>query len=89
MHADVGFQVLRLSLREDVTMFLVTLRDGGNVPLDSPREQQALLRRRLADAGWETPAILDAMAAGPHVLLRPREPDPHAVLEPGTGGPGR
>ena len=62
MHADVGFQVLRLSLREDVTMFLVTLRDSGNVPLDSPREQQALLRRRLADAGWETPAILDAMA---------------------------
>ena len=62
MHADVGFQVLRLSLRDDVTMFLVTLRDSGNVPLDSPREQQALLRRRLADAGWETPAILDAMA---------------------------
>ena len=62
MHADVGFQLLRLSLREDVTMFLVTLRDSGNVPLDSPREQQALLRRRLADAGWETPAILDAMA---------------------------
>ncbi len=62
MHAGVGFQLLRLSLREDVTMFLVTLRDSGNVPLDSPREQQELLRRRLADAGWETPAILDAMA---------------------------
>ena len=43
-------------------MFLLTLRDGGNVPLDSPGEQQALLRRRLAGAGWETPAILDTMA---------------------------
>jgi 2-polyprenyl-6-methoxyphenol hydroxylase-like FAD-dependent oxidoreductase len=62
MHADAGFQLLRLSLREDTTMFLVTLRDGGGVPLDSPGEQQALLRRRLGDAGWETPAILDAMA---------------------------
>ena len=62
MHADVGFQVLRLSLREDNTMFCITLRDRGDVRLDHPDEQQALLRRRLAHAGWETPAILDAMA---------------------------
>jgi 2-polyprenyl-6-methoxyphenol hydroxylase-like FAD-dependent oxidoreductase len=60
-HADVGFQLLRMSLREDVTMFLITLRDPGTVPLDSPGAQQALLRRRLAHAGWESPAILDAM----------------------------
>ncbi len=63
LHADVGFQLLRMSLRDDVTLFLVTLRDRGDVPLDSPGEQQALLRRRLANAGWETPAMLDAMAA--------------------------
>ena len=62
MHAEVGFQLLRLSLREDVTMFCLTLRDGGHVPLDSPDEQQALLRRKLAGAGWETAAALDAMA---------------------------
>ena len=61
MHADVGFQLLRMSLHDDATMFLVTLRDSGDVPLDRPREQQALLRRRLADAGWEAPAMLDAM----------------------------
>src|SRR5690349_13034013 len=61
MHADVGFQLLRMTLHDDVTMFLLTLRESGTVPLDSPGEQQALLRRRLADAGWETPAILDAM----------------------------
>jgi 2-polyprenyl-6-methoxyphenol hydroxylase-like FAD-dependent oxidoreductase len=36
MHADVGFQLLRLSLREDVTLFLITLRESGNVPLDVP-----------------------------------------------------
>jgi 2-polyprenyl-6-methoxyphenol hydroxylase-like FAD-dependent oxidoreductase len=62
MHADVGFQLLRLSLRDDVTLFLLTLRDSGRVPLDSPNEQQALLRCKLADAGWETAAALDAMA---------------------------
>lgn len=63
MHADVGFQMLRVSLRDDVTMFCATVRDDGGAPLDSPAEQQALLRRRLATARWETPAILDAMAS--------------------------
>jgi 2-polyprenyl-6-methoxyphenol hydroxylase-like FAD-dependent oxidoreductase len=62
MHADIGFQVLRLSLREDVTMFCLTVGDDGGAPLDSPDQQRALLRRRLAHAGWETPAVLDAMA---------------------------
>jgi 2-polyprenyl-6-methoxyphenol hydroxylase-like FAD-dependent oxidoreductase len=63
MHADVGFQLLRVSLGEDVTMFCATVRHDGGAPLDSPAEQQALLRRRLATAGWETSAILDAMAS--------------------------
>jgi 2-polyprenyl-6-methoxyphenol hydroxylase-like FAD-dependent oxidoreductase len=61
MHADVGFQLLRLSLRDDLTMFCITLRDPGDVRLDSPAEQQALLRRKLAHGGWEAQAILDAM----------------------------
>ena len=38
----------------------------------SVADQQALLRDRLAGAGWETPAILDADAAGHDVLLRLR-----------------
>ncbi|GAA2863782.1 FAD-binding domain [Pseudonocardia halophobica] len=61
MHADVGFQLLRVSLRDDITMFCISLREEGGASLDSPREQQALLHRRLAGAGWETPAVLDAM----------------------------
>ncbi|MFR9806753.1 FAD-binding domain [Pseudonocardia sp. RS010] len=61
MHADVGFQLVRVSLRDDVTMFFVSLRDEGGAWPDGPREQQALLRRRLAGAGWETPAVLEAM----------------------------
>jgi 2-polyprenyl-6-methoxyphenol hydroxylase-like FAD-dependent oxidoreductase len=63
MHAEVGFQLLRVSLRDDVTMFCVSLRDDGGAPLDSPHEQQALLHRRLGGAGWETPAVLDAMGS--------------------------
>jgi 2-polyprenyl-6-methoxyphenol hydroxylase-like FAD-dependent oxidoreductase len=63
MHAEVGFQLLRASLRDDVTMFCLTLRDDGSAPLNHPGEQQALLRRRLAGAGWEVPAALEAMAS--------------------------
>ena len=61
MHAEVGFQVVRVALRDDVTMFILTVRHDGRVPTDIVSEQQALLRARLADAGWETPAILHAM----------------------------
>lgn len=63
MHADVGFQLLRVALRDDVTLFCVSLRADGGAALEGPHEQQALLRRRLAGAGWETPAVLDAMGS--------------------------
>jgi 2-polyprenyl-6-methoxyphenol hydroxylase-like FAD-dependent oxidoreductase len=63
MHAEVGFQMLRVSLRDDVTMFCATVRDDSGAPPARPAEQQALLRRRLAGAGWETPAILDVMGS--------------------------
>ena len=61
LHAEVGFQVVRLALRDDVTVFLITVRHDGSVPTDSVAAQQALLRERLSDAGWETPTILDLM----------------------------
>ena len=32
MHADVGFQAIRVSLRDDVTLFLFTVRHHGPVP---------------------------------------------------------
>ena len=62
MHAEVGFQVLRLSLREDRTLFLFSVRHEGPPPLDDRAAQEALLRSRLAHAGWETPAILEVMS---------------------------
>jgi hypothetical protein len=61
MHAEVGFQAVRLSLRDDVTMFLLTVRHDAPVPTDDLAEQQALLRARLADAGWETPATASCL----------------------------
>ncbi|GAA3605533.1 FAD-binding domain [Microlunatus ginsengisoli] len=61
MHAEVGFQAVRMSLRDDVTMVVFTVRHDGRVPLDSVAEQQELLRERLAGAGWETPSLVEAM----------------------------
>ena len=89
MHADVGFQLLRLSLRDDVTMFCITLRDPGDVRLDRPADQQELLRRKLARVRLGGASDPRRHGARPHLLLRPGEPDPHAVLEHGPGGPGR
>ncbi len=61
MHAEVGFQAVRVSLRDDITMVIFTVRHDGAVPLGSAADQQALLRERLSGAGWETPALLEAM----------------------------
>lgn len=62
MHAEVGFQVLRVSLRDDRTLVLFSVRHSGDAPHDRDA-QQRLLRSKLADGGWETPAILDRLPA--------------------------
>jgi 2-polyprenyl-6-methoxyphenol hydroxylase-like FAD-dependent oxidoreductase len=61
MYAGVGFQLVRLSLPGDVTMFLITLRHEGDVPDSDPAAQQGALRERLSGAGGEVPAALEAM----------------------------
>ncbi|WP_235343438.1 FAD-binding domain [Brevibacterium sp. UCMA 11754] len=61
MHAEVGFQAIRVALREDLTMFMLTFRHHGPVPTDDLGAQQELLRTSLADAGWEIPAILNEL----------------------------
>ncbi|HEY8318638.1 MAG TPA: FAD-binding domain [Amnibacterium sp.] len=61
MYAEVGFQVVRVSLRDDVTMVVITARHDGALPLHDRAAQQGLLRARLAGAGWETAAMLEAM----------------------------
>jgi 2-polyprenyl-6-methoxyphenol hydroxylase-like FAD-dependent oxidoreductase len=61
MYTQVGYQVTRLSLRDDVTMFLFTFVDDGNIANHDVDAQQAALRARLAGAGWEIPGILARM----------------------------
>ena len=61
MYTDVGYQVTRLSLRDDSTMFLFTFIDDGSVANRDTAAQQAALRERLAGAKWEIPAILERL----------------------------
>jgi 2-polyprenyl-6-methoxyphenol hydroxylase-like FAD-dependent oxidoreductase len=61
MHAEVGFQAIRVSLRDDATLFLFTVRHDGVVPSDRGGQEE-LLRARLAGGGWEVPAMLDVMS---------------------------
>jgi 2-polyprenyl-6-methoxyphenol hydroxylase-like FAD-dependent oxidoreductase len=62
MFTEVGFQVTRFAMRDDLTMFLVTFLDDGSAADEGIEAQQAAVRARLAGAGWETQAILDGMA---------------------------
>ena len=89
MHAEVGFQAVRLSLRDDVTMFLFTRaprrrRADRRSGRRSRRCCGPARRRGLGDAGDP-----GADAAGEDVLLRLGEPDPDAVVDAGPGRPGR
>lgn len=57
MRTQVGAQTLRLSLDDDVSMFVFTFRHEGPIPIDV-NAQKAMLRDRLGGLGWEVPAIL-------------------------------
>ncbi len=62
LYTKVGYQVTRVSLRDDVTLFLVTFLDDGSAAAGSVAEQMDVVRRSLEGAGWETPAMLEHMA---------------------------
>lgn len=60
MYAEVGFHVARLSLPDDRTLFLFTVRRDAPVPAPEGRDAQvAALCDGLGGAGWETPQILE------------------------------
>lgn len=61
MHGEVGSQAIRVALNDDLTMFMLTFRYQGPIPVDDVAAQHALLRTSLAGAGWEIPAILDEL----------------------------
>lgn len=60
MHAEVGFQAIRLSFHDDATLFLFTLRYDGAIPTERAA-QETLLRAKLSEKRWEVPAMLDLM----------------------------
>ena len=59
-HTGVGFQAIRVSLIDDNTFFLFTVRHDGPVPTDRS-SQESMVRAKLADEGWEIPAMLELM----------------------------
>jgi 2-polyprenyl-6-methoxyphenol hydroxylase-like FAD-dependent oxidoreductase len=60
-HTEVGFQAIRLAMRDGATMFLFTFRLDGPIPEDDMAAQQTVLRRALGGAGGEVPGILDRL----------------------------
>jgi 2-polyprenyl-6-methoxyphenol hydroxylase-like FAD-dependent oxidoreductase len=60
-HTEVGFQAVRLALRDGGTMFLLTFRHEGPIPVDDPEAPCDIVRRALAGAGGEVPGILERM----------------------------
>jgi 2-polyprenyl-6-methoxyphenol hydroxylase-like FAD-dependent oxidoreductase len=62
MHTKVGYQVTRLSMRDDMTMCLFTFADDGDIATRHVDGQQAALRARFDGAGWEIPAMLERMS---------------------------
>jgi 2-polyprenyl-6-methoxyphenol hydroxylase-like FAD-dependent oxidoreductase len=60
MHAAVGSQTVRVALREDVTLFLLTFRHDGALP-DDIEAQRALVRAGMAHSSGETLRILEQL----------------------------
>jgi 2-polyprenyl-6-methoxyphenol hydroxylase-like FAD-dependent oxidoreductase len=62
-HAVPGRQIFRLSLRDDVTLFLFVFRDeylAARSP-SNEHEYRSVLTDVFADVGWECPRVLAAM----------------------------
>lgn len=61
---QVGGQALRLSLDDDVSMFVFTFRNDAPIPLDDVEAQKALLRNSVGALGMldgEVPSILSTL----------------------------
>lgn len=68
MYAGVGFQAVRLSLRDDATLLLLTLRHDGELPVGRAA-QESLLRAKLSGRGWEVPTMLELMTQAPDLYF--------------------
>jgi 2-polyprenyl-6-methoxyphenol hydroxylase-like FAD-dependent oxidoreductase len=69
LYTEVGYQVTSFPMREDATMFALTFLDDGKEIPQTRAEQEALLRARFADAGWEVPSILEQMPRAESIYM--------------------
>lgn len=69
MYSQVGQQVGRFALYGGQTMFHLTFKDSNPEIPSSLADQKAMLRGRFANAGWECPAIFDALDASNELYL--------------------
>lgn len=67
MFTEFGQQVMRLSMRDDRTMFLFTFADcePSGTSANDLESQKALLRARFGKSGWECPT--DSRPTGKHM----------------------
>ncbi len=61
MHTAVGYQITRLAMPGDRTVFLLTFVDDGRAADEGVEAQRETVRARLGGAGWEAPAILERL----------------------------
>lgn len=62
LYTEVGFQVTCFPIHDDITMVALTFLDDSREIPESRAAQEALLRARFANAGWQTQAILAQMS---------------------------
>ena len=61
-YGEPGRQIWRITLQEDLTVFLLVFAADQNVaPLHDPQKQKEVLSRLYAQSGWESQEVLDAM----------------------------
>ena len=63
-YGEPGRQIWRITLGEDATLFLLVFAeaDPAAVPVQDKARQREVIARRYADAGWEAPEMLRALA---------------------------
>ncbi len=69
LYTEVGYQVTAFPMHEDAMMFALTFLDDGTDVPEGRDAQEALLRARFAQAGWEVPSILEQMSRAESIYM--------------------
>lgn len=69
LYTEVGFQVTCFPIHDDITMVALTFLDDSRELPDTRAAQEALLRARFANAGWQTQEILTRMSKAETLYL--------------------